>query len=80
MYILALSVKDQEFFYKARTAHYVSKSQADVICKELNRLEYKLEPGMVWHIHQVDEYDSAYDFANCQKFYIRNGYLKEKRF
>lgn len=79
MLVLAKSIKDQEFFYNARSAHKVSKAKAEFIKNELNRLEWKLSEGEVWYIHEVDQYDTAYDYASYQKFFIRNGCLKESR-
>ena len=77
MKIVAKSVKGHEFLYNAPSAHKVSERSAKLICKALNEIGYKLKEGEVWHIHEVDEYDGAYEYATFQSFVRRNGGLKE---
>ena len=78
MLVLAMSKAGQEYIYKPNTARQVSKASAKKICDIVN--EYKFlftcHPGYVWHIHEVDKYDSAYDYAQYQKFTIRKGIVK----
>lgn len=79
MFILAISKKGAEFAYNARTAHKVSKASAEKIKTVLNKLRYKLtRDDQVWFVHEVDQYDQAYDFAEYQRFTIYKGMIKEK--
>lgn len=73
MKIVAKSVKGHEFLYSARSAHKVSERSAEYICSELNRVQYNLKDGEVWFIHDIDQYDSAYDYATEQAFTTRKG-------
>ena len=79
MTILAKSVKDHEFLYNAKTAHKVSKANAEKIRDVLNGCNYKLKDGETWHIHDVSEtYDNAGAYASYQAFTInKKGIVKE---
>lgn len=79
MLVLAKSVKGKEFLYRADSAHKVSASSADYICKVLNERKFKLEDGSVWFKHAVDEYDTAYQYAEFQSFTNRKGIVSERR-
>ena len=80
MKVVAISVKGQEFFYSASSAHKVSERSADTICRILNKVGYMLNSeDKVWHIHTVDQYDMAYQYAEYQHFTIRNGRVKEHK-
>ena len=78
MLVLAMSKKDSEYLYIARTACKVSKASAKTICDILNKCQfaYSKHPGSVWYIHEVDKYDTAFDYAQYQKFTIRKGIVK----
>jgi len=78
MKVIAKSVKGQEFLYSAKSAHKVSEASAKYICKVLNEYKYKLNEDEVWYIHDVGMYDSAYDYAEFQRFTVRNGIVKER--
>ena len=75
MLVLALSKVGKEYSYLPKTARQVSKTSAQKICDVAN--EYKFlfnnHSGYHWHIHEVDRYDIAYDYAQYQKFTIRKG-------
>ena len=75
MLIIAKGIKGAEFFYDATTAHKVSKASAEKICKIVNDYKYKLKADdkHIWHIYEVWDIDSAYDYAQYQSFSIRNG-------
>lgn len=77
MKIIAIAMKGQEYMYSLRSVHRVSEKYAKGICDCLNRNNFRLKENEVWHIHDVDKYDSAYDVAQFQKFQIRNGKLLE---
>lgn len=79
MLVLAKSVKGQEFLYSAPSAHAVAKKSAEQICSTLNEIRYGLKDNEVWYIHDVSEYDTAFDYAQFQKFYYTARGLKEKR-
>lgn len=78
MIILAKAVSGKEFMYDPRSAHQVSKRSADQICNVLNHenVRYKLNAGEIWHIYEIDQYDTAYNYASTQRFTIRNGIVK----
>ena len=77
MTIVAKSVKGQEFFYNAKSAHKVSKASAKEICKALNDYKYELyDDNEVWFVHEVDKYDNAFGYAEYQAFTRRNGAIR----
>lgn len=78
MIVIAMAKKNAEFIYISRTARQVSKASAEKICNIVNECEflYSCYPGYVWRVHEVDKYDSAFDYAQNQKFTIRNGIVK----
>lgn len=78
MLVLAMSKKGSEFLYNPKTACKVSKASAKTICDIVNKCQfaYSKYPGSVWQIHEVDKYDTAFDYAQYQKFTIRNGIVK----
>lgn len=76
MIILAKSAIGHEFMYSASSAHEVSKKSATLIRDALNENKWNLKPNEIWHIHEVDIYDTAYVFAQAQKFIIRKGVVK----
>ena len=77
MKIVAKAIKGKEFFYSAKSAHKVAQSSAYLICKMLNDANYKLNEGEVWHVFDVDRYDSAYEYAEWQTFRRCNHKLYE---
>lgn len=77
MLVVAKSLKGQEFLYNARSAHAVPKTSAKKICQALNDIKYQLKESEVWYLHEVDQYDIAYIFADGQKFCYRNKNLVE---
>ena len=78
MYILAMSKKGQEYIYKPSTARKVSAASKEKICNICNEYQflYTCHPGYIWHVHQVDQYDTAFEYAQFQKFTIRKGVVK----
>ena len=80
MVVLAKSIAGQEFMYRARSAHKVPANRAAAIRDALNGIRYDLKDGETWHLHEIDNYDAAFDFAEMQKFYInKSGALVERR-
>lgn len=80
MTVLAKSVEGQEFLYSASSAHKVAKAAVGKVCEALNKLKYNLKEGEVWYKHDVDEYDSAFDYAQTQRFvFCSNGSIREVR-
>lgn len=77
MLILAISVKDREYLYKANTARAVSKNSAQKICDIVNECKYQLKPGEIWHIYEIDKYNIAFDYATRQEFKIRRGIVSD---
>lgn len=79
MKILALAQKGHEFMYCASTARKVSNASAEKIRDIANENEYlfKKYPNSVWHIFDVDKYDTAYDYAQFQSFKIRKGIVSD---
>lgn len=78
MFIIAKSKIGSEFMYNPNTARKVSKASAKTICAALNKIGWNLKDGETWHIHEIDKYSIAYDFAMFQSFTIRNGVIKAK--
>lgn len=80
MKVIAKSAKGQEFLYSARSAHKVPTKRADEICEALNKVQYQLKDDEVWYIHEIDQYDTAYDYAEYQSFgFNKHGDLVERR-
>ena len=75
MMILAISVQGKEFLYNPKTAHAVSKTIKII----LNKMSWRLKENETWFIHDIDEYSTAYDYAETQKFTIRKGLVTERR-
>lgn len=73
MLVIAKSIAGREFIYNAASARKVSKSSAETILKVLNDMRWRLKDGEIWHIHEVDEYDNAFYYAQRQAFTIRKG-------
>ena len=75
MLVLALSKVGAEYSYLPKTARQVSKASAQKICDVANEYKFLFNcyAGYHWHIHEVDRYDIAYDYAQYQKFTIRKG-------
>ena len=78
MKIVAKSTKGQEFLYSVRSAHEVPKTSAEIICNALNDAHYDLAENEVWHIHDVDRFDRAYEYAVTQRFERRNGKICQR--
>ena len=72
MLVVAKSLKGQEFLYNARSSHAVPKTSAKKICQALNDIRYELKDDEVWHVHEVDQYDIAFLYAEGQKFCFQN--------
>lgn len=79
MKVLAISLKDHEFMYKAATAHKVSARSGESIMDALNKARYDLKENEVWHMHEVDSYDNAYSYATYQEFSVYKGNIRERR-
>lgn len=79
MIIIAKSVKGSEFLYSARSAHAVNQRKAAKIVGILNDVRYQLKDGEVWHMHDIDQYDTAFLCAECQRFVLKkDGQLVER--
>lgn len=79
MLIVAQAVKGKEYLYISETSHKVSKNSSEIILKTLNKNKYKLKPGHIWHLYEIDEYDlKPYTAALHQKFIRYKHYIKEK--
>lgn len=80
MKVLAVSVAGHEYLYKASTARKVSERSAEKICAICNEVKWRLNDGECWYIHEVDQYDTAYDYAMMQAFTIRNGIVTARNY
>lgn len=76
MLVVAISVKDQEYFYKASSAHKVSKASAERICRALNEANYQLKPGETWAVHDVGPWDKAAVYAADRPARIYKNHVK----
>jgi len=78
--ILAISCAGKEFMYIASSARKVSEKSSSYIRQIVNENNYLLKPGQVWHVHYVDEYDAAFDYAMRQAFRVRKGVVSDVRY
>ena len=81
--IVALTTEGKEYMYSAKSAHKVSKKNAQRIADELNKNACMIpypDRGQKWFVYEICEFDTAYAFAQTQSFEIRNGYLYEKHY
>lgn len=79
MTVVARAVKGKEFLYYARSAHQVKGLCAEKMCAFLNKQEYDLNEGEVWHVYEVGPYDNAYAYAETQIFEKnRNGKVTQR--
>lgn len=81
MIIIAKSVKNAEYLYSARSAHKVAQNAktANTICELLNKIRWQLADDQVWYAHEVDRYDTAFEYAQYQRFSYGKSGLKEVR-
>lgn len=78
MLVIAKSLEGREYLYNPRSARAVSARSAKKILEVVNRYRYQLKDGETWYIHDVDQYDAAYDYAQYQAFRIRNGIVSDR--
>ena len=78
MLIIAKSVPGHEYIYSPATAHKVPKASAERMKNVLNTCRYKLKDNETWFVHEVDKYDTAFDYAQFQSFRFYKGTLYEK--
>ena len=58
-------------------AHKVAEAKAQKVADALNGINYKLDDKHVWYVHDVDQYDNAFYYAESQRFtYGKNGTIK----
>lgn len=79
MLILAKTNVGTEFIYSIKSAHEVSKAKAKVIADTLNEKRYQLKDGEKWHIYEIGIFDSAFAYAETQKFKVRKNTITEYR-
>lgn len=75
--IIAKTIDGKEFMYSRASAHAVSASAAEEICKVLNENAWGIKPGEKWHIYDVGEWELSYMGAAYQKFTRRKGVIRE---
>ena len=82
MLVIAKSVKGKEFLYDPRTARKVSKASANYILEVVNKYKFLLDSSdsEIWHIHEIDEYDAAFVYAQYQAFTVRNGIVSARSY
>ena len=78
MTILARSEKGREYLYIPSSARAVSSKNAATIRDILNANKYQLLYGETWHMHDVDEFDTAYWHAQYQRFTLRSGVVYDR--
>ena len=79
MLVIAKSVAGREYLYNPATAHKVPRGKSELVKHILNTCRFQLNDGEEWYLHEVGEYDSAYDYAQFQKFCFRKNQLIERR-
>ena len=74
MVVIAITIKGEEFIYNASTAHRISEKKADIAIKALNEAGYKIDKnaGEIWHKYTIDKYDTAFNYAQFQRFTVGN--------
>ena len=80
--VLVKCVKGQEYLYSAASAHHVAtKKAAALIADALNKIAYDLKSNQVWRPMECDRYDTAYDYAEFQKFTLNRdtGAIRERK-
>lgn len=70
---VAITTPGTEYFYRANTAHIVSRDNAARILKALNDAGHMLRPGEIWHLYRTDDTESV-----PYRFYIRSGKLYQQ--
>ena len=82
MKIIAKTVKGKEFLYNPKTARKVSARSAEKILDAVNAHKSMLgaAENEIFHIYDIDKYDTAYEYAQKQAFIIRNGYVYAKNY
>lgn len=78
MKILAITTAGREFMYNPKTARAVSNASAEKIAAVVNHYKYKLQPGQVWYCYDIDKYDTAFYYAQVQRFTIRKGIVSDR--
>lgn len=75
MKIIAKAQKGKEFLYNLDSAGFAPDSSAQKMADDMNKANYKLGPGEVWHV-----YDAQYgdDLRIFKKFYYTKNCLKVK--
>ena len=69
MTVVAKSLLGHEFIYSAPSAHAVAAEKAQAVCDELNKLRFMLNgENETWFVHDVDQYDRAFAYAQDQRF------------
>ena len=53
---LAITTPGTEFIFRMSSAIAVPERSAGKILELLNKIEYKLKPGEVWHVYENDFY------------------------
>lgn len=79
MLILAKTNEGTEFIYSIKSAHEVSKAKAKTIMDTLNEKRYQLKENEKWYIYEIGMFDSAYGYAETQKFKVRKNTITEYR-
>lgn len=82
MLIIAKTVKGKEFMYSIKSARKVSKASAEKILAIVNAHKEILgaKEDEIFHIYEIDEYDTAYAYAQYQSFTIRNGIVTARNY
>ena len=80
--VLVKCVKGREYMYSPASAHYVStRKAADMIADALNKIAYDLDTLHTWRPMQCDRYDTAYNYAELQRFTLNRdtGAIRERK-
>ena len=80
--VLVKCVKDREYMYSPASAHYVAtRKAAALIADALNKIAYDLDTLHVWRPMECDKYDTAYSYAEYQRFTLNRdtGAIRERK-
>lgn len=58
-YVIAIAAAGAEFMYKRDSLIKVPAASAAKIAEALNKSNYQLKPGQIWHVYENDGYKNS---------------------
>lgn len=78
--LIAKSMIGREFSYNRESAMLAPVSSAKAICEELNRIQWHINPGECWSVHDCGAYELEYTAAGYKRITTRKGALTVKTY